>query len=131
MDVLFVTSEVAPYSKTGGLGDVGGALPKALAARGHRVAIVTPRYGSIDPEARGLERLPHALWAGGHGFALYRAPGPAPVYLVEHEHFFGGRRGIYLEHGRDYADNAERFAFFTRAALTLPRALGLSPDILH
>jgi starch synthase len=131
MDILFVASEVAPYSKTGGLGDVGGALPKALAARGHRVAVVTPRHGSIDPEARRLERLPHALWAGGHGFALFCAPGPAPVYFVEHEHFFGGRRGLYNEHGRDYLDNADRFAFFTRAALSIPRVIGLSPGIVH
>src|SRR5512134_2647047 len=109
MELLFVASEVAPWSKTGGLGDVAGALPRALAARGHRVAVVTPRYGSIDPSARGLERLPHALSAGGHGFALFRAPGPAPVYFVEHEHFFGGRRGLYNEHGRDYLDNADRF----------------------
>jgi starch synthase len=131
MDVLFIASEVAPWSKTGGLGDVGGALPRALAARGHRVAVVTPRYGSIDAAARRLERLPHGLWAGGHGFALYRAAGPAPVYFVEHEHFFGGRRGLYAEHGRDYLDNADRFAFFTRAALALPRELGLSPRIVH
>jgi starch synthase len=130
-DVLFVASEVAPFSKTGGLGDVAAALPKALAARGHRVAVVTPRYGSIDPVARGLERLPHGLWAGGHGFALYRAGGPAPVYFVEHEHFFGGRRGLYDEHHHAYLDNADRFAFFTRAALTVPRAIGLSPRIVH
>jgi starch synthase len=131
MDVLFVASEVAPFSKTGGLGDVAGALPKALAGRGHRVTVVTPRYGTIDPTARRLERLPHGLWAGGHGFALYRADGPAPVYFVEHGHFFGERRGIYNEHGRDYLDNAERYAFFTRAALTLPRVLGFSPDVVH
>ena len=130
MEILFVASEVAQFSKTGGLGDVAGALPRALAARGHRVVVVTPRYGTIDPEAKGLERLPHGLWAGGHGFALYRADGPAPVYFVEHEHFFGHRRGLYVEHGRDYADNAERFAFFTRAALSVPRAVGLSPEIL-
>ena len=45
MEILFVASEVAPWSKTGGLGDVAGALPRALAARGHGVSVVTPRYG--------------------------------------------------------------------------------------
>ena len=49
MDVLFVAAEVAPFSKTGGLGDVTGALPRALAARGHRVLVFTPRHGVIDP----------------------------------------------------------------------------------
>ncbi|HET7754493.1 MAG TPA: glycogen synthase GlgA [Anaeromyxobacteraceae bacterium] len=131
MRILFIASEVAPWSKTGGLGDVAGALPRALAARGHELAVVTPRYGTIDPAARRLERLPPALEAAGEGFALWCHRGPAPVYFVEHEHFFGHRRGIYAEHGHDYGDNAQRFAFFTRAALAIPRALGFEPDIVH
>jgi starch synthase len=131
MQILFVASEVAPWSKTGGLGDVAGALPRALARRGHRVVVVTPRHGGIDPAARGLERLPHALWAGGHGFALWVVRGEAPVFFVEHEHFFGHRRGLYNEHGHDYLDNADRFAFFCRAALTVPRAIGFSPRVVH
>ena len=56
MRILHVASEVAPYSKTGGLADVLGALPRALAALGHEVAVVTPRYRSIDPERFGLAR---------------------------------------------------------------------------
>jgi len=130
--ILFVASEVAPFSKTGGLGDVAGALPAALAARGHEVAVVTPRYGSIEPAAHGLERLPQAVHARGEGAALFRGKlGGASVYLVEHERYFGHRSGLYSEHGRDYADNAQRFSFFVRAALDLPRALGFAPDILH
>ncbi len=131
MDVLFVASEVAPWSKTGGLGDVAAALPRALAARGDRVTVVTPRYGSIDPVKRGLRRLDVALHGRSEAAGLYVADGPAPVYFVEHERFFGHRRGLYGEHGHDYADNAARFAFFTRAALDLPAALGLAPRIVH
>jgi starch synthase len=131
MRILFVASEVAPWSKTGGLGDVAGALPRALASRGHEVVVVTPRYGTIDPATRGLERLPPALDAGGEGFALWCHRGPAPVYFVEHERFFGARRGLYGDHGHDYPDNAQRFAFFTRAALAIPRVLGFAPDIVH
>ena len=56
MKILFVASEVAPFSKTGGLGDVAGALPAALAERGHELKVVTPRYGSIDPAAHQLRR---------------------------------------------------------------------------
>ena len=70
MDVLFVSSEVAPWSKTGGLGDVASSLPGALAARGHRVAVVTPRYGSIDPTRHGLVRLPEVVEARGGRLAL-------------------------------------------------------------
>src|SRR5690349_11639248 len=122
--ILFVASEVAPLSKSGGLGDVAGALPLALAARGHDVSVITPRYGSIDPARHGLERVDATLAVRGETAGLWVKPGPAKIYLLEHERFFGSRRGLYLEHGRDYADNAERFAFLARAALALPGALG-------
>lgn len=132
MNILFVASEVAPFSKTGGLGDVAGALPAALAARGHAVKVVTPRYGSIDPSAHRLTRLREVVHARGEAGGLWRGRlGGAEVLLVEHERWFGHRRGLYQEHGRDYADNAQRFAFLCRAALEVPRALGFAPDVVH
>jgi starch synthase len=131
VDVLFVASEVAPFSKTGGLGDVMAALPKALAARGHAVAVVTPRYGGIDPEALGLERLDAAVRVHGEPTTIRVAPGAAPIYFVEHEGFFGSRAGVYGEGGHDYPDNAQRFAHLARAALALPGALGRRARILH
>ena len=132
MKILFVASEVAPFSKTGGLGDVAGALPAALAARGHDVWVVTPRYGFVDPAASRLERLDGVVArARGDAAGLWRGHvGAAPVYLLEHERFFGSRSAPYAEHGRDYGDNAQRFAFLARAALDLPRALGFEPDIV-
>jgi starch synthase len=131
MDVLFVASEVAPFSKTGGLGDVTGALPRALAARGHRVVVVTPRHGTVDPGKHRLEPLPFPIQAGGQAGALWVARGPAPVFFLEHERYFGHRRGIYSEPSHEYGDNAQRFAFFTRAALALPRLIGFAPHIVH
>jgi starch synthase len=131
MDVLSVASEVAPFSKSGGLGDVSEALPRALAARGHRLAVVTPRYGSIDPARHGLERLDLEVEVRGERAGLWRAPGPAPVLFLEHERFFGSRPGLYGERGTDYPDNAQRFAFFSRAALEVPAALGFVPRIVH
>lgn len=131
MQILFVSSEVAPFSKTGGLGDVAGALPAALAARGHQVAVVTPRYGGIDPERRGLRRLDGALRVRGEATTLWVADGPAKVYFVEHERHFGARPNPYGDAHGDYADNAHRFAYLARAALALPAALGLRPRILH
>ncbi|WP_242340572.1 MULTISPECIES: glycogen synthase GlgA [Anaeromyxobacter] len=130
MEILFVASEVAPWSKTGGLGDVAAALPRALAARGHAVSVVTPRYGSIDPRAHGLHPLHRALDVRGEPTTLWVSRERAPVYFVEHEHFFGSRRGLYGE-AHDYADNAERFAYLARAALALPGALGLRPHVVH
>ncbi len=131
MEILFVASEVAPWSKTGGLGDVAGALPRALAARGHAVAVVTPRYGSIDPAERGLEPLPRVLDVRGEATTLWTSGGETPIYFVEHEHYFGSRRGLYSADGHDHADNADRFAYLSRAALALPAALGTRPRILH
>jgi len=131
MEILFVASEVAPFSKTGGLGDVAGALPRALAARGHAVSIVTPRYGTIDPAREGLRPLHRAIQVRGEPATLWVKKDRAQVLFVEHEHFFGSRRGLYGEGGRDYPDNAERFAYLTRAALAAPGALGLRPRILH
>ena len=78
MDLLFVSSEVAPWSKTGGLGNVAGALPAALSRRGHRVRIVTPRYGGIDPVRAGLERTGWVLRAGGERCGAWRRPGGPP-----------------------------------------------------
>ncbi|MGB8929835.1 MAG: glycogen synthase GlgA [Anaeromyxobacteraceae bacterium] len=131
MEVLFVASEVAPYSKTGGLGDVAGALPRALAARGHAVAVVTPRYGFIDPVKHGLEPLHKAIRVRGERTSVWVKRGKVPVYFIEHERWFGSRRGLYGELGRDYEDNAERFAFLARAALALPSGVGLRPRIVH
>ena len=131
MEILFVASEVAPWSKTGGLGDVAAALPDALAARGHAVSIVTPRYGSIDPARLGLHALHRAVRVDGEPTTLWVKKGKAPVYFVEHERFFGSRTGLYGGGQTDYPDNAERFAYLARAALALPAALGLRPRIVH
>jgi starch synthase len=132
MEILFVASEVAPWSKTGGLGDVAGALPRALAARGHAVAVVTPRYGSIDPRAAGLVRSDARLRVRGEAAALWtKKAGGATFHLVESERLFGARRGLYGERGHDYPDNAERFTFLARAALAVPAAIGMRPRIVH
>ncbi|HYQ80131.1 MAG TPA: glycogen synthase GlgA [Anaeromyxobacteraceae bacterium] len=131
MDILYVASEVAPFSKSGGLGDVSQALPQALAARGHRLAVVTPRYGSIDPQRHRLARLDVQLEVRGERAGLWRAPGAVPVFLLEHQRWFGSRPGLYGERGADYPDNAQRFAFLSRAALEVPAAVGLSPRIVH
>ena len=134
MELLFVASEVAPWSKTGGLGDVAAALPAALARRGHRVRVVTPRHGGIDPARAGLERLEVVLRARDErcGLWVHRGgPGRPEVFFLEHELLFGSRRGLYGEGGRDHPDNPRRFAFLSRAALDLPRALSWRPEVVH
>jgi starch synthase len=108
--ILFVVSEVAPFSKTGGLADVAAALPPALVGLGHDVLVVSPRYRGVDPADApddGVERL-----------------------FVERPDLFD-RAGLYGEGGADYPDNDVRFAALGDAALDGARARGFAPDIVH
>ncbi|MGH7298819.1 MAG: glycogen synthase GlgA [Candidatus Rokuibacteriota bacterium] len=120
--ILVVASEVAPFAKTGGLADVAGALPRALAALGHDVRVLLPKYRGAEahaPETRlvvpGI-RVP--LGDRAAEGALIEAPGPSgvPVYLLEHEHYYN-RDSLYGTADGDYWDNCERFVFLCRAAL--------------
>ena len=132
MEILFVSSEVAPWSKTGGLGDVASALPRALAARGHAVSVVSPRYFGVDVRQPGFEPLHRAVSVRGEQTTLWaRKWAGVSLYFVENDRYFGSRRGLYGDAHGDYGDNAERFAYLARAALALPAALGLRPRILH
>ena len=133
MKILHVASEVAPYSKTGGLADVLGCLPRALAALGHEEAVVTPRYRAIDPERFGLARwlrsipVPMGPSAVEVGFYEGTPPGGARVklYLVDHPPSFD-RDGLY-----GWPDDARRFTLLGRAALAICAHLGRWPDLLH
>ncbi|MEI8256252.1 MAG: glycogen synthase GlgA [Deltaproteobacteria bacterium] len=133
--VLFVASECAPFAKAGGLGDVVGALPAALAAQGHDVRIVIPRYNTISTE--GMRRHETALGVplgGGEAWAgVYetRLPGSdVPVYMLDHLSLFG--RGYLYDPPNGYAsDNLARFAFLSRGALQLCKMLGWYPDVFH
>ena len=143
MNVLHVASEVAPFSKTGGLGDVLGALPRAQAQQGAaRVTVVSARYGSLNPAEFGLARrlrtIPVPLGDQRFEVGLYegKLPGSGPpvtVYLVEHP-LFADRPGIYGPPERleqDYSDNPLRFALLSRAALAIAQEFNLRPDVVH
>jgi starch synthase len=126
-----ISSECAPLAKTGGLADVLGALPPALQAAGENVAVVIPRYGSIDLKAarRVYDRLPVHLGPARYDTSIYLAPEAFPLYLVDCPPLFD-RPGFYGEAGLDYPDNHIRFAVFARAALAVARYL-FQADILH
>lgn len=137
MNVLHVASEVAPYSKTGGLADVTSALPRALARSDDRVAIVTPRY-RVDPRKFGLARRlsPVTFSLGGQRFDLSVLEGRLPggggavrAFLVDHPLF--DRAGLYGDAAGDYPDNALRFALLSRGALAVAQAVGFPPDVVH
>jgi starch synthase len=132
VNILFLASEVTPFSKTGGLADVAGALPAALARRGHQVTVVSPRYPSVrGPLEEGPKLKVRFPWGalGAQLRLVASAPGLTHCFVDTPEFF--DRPGLYGEGQREYADSASRFAFFTRAALEGALALGPAADIVH
>jgi starch synthase len=128
MRILMVASEAAPFAKTGGLADVLGALPRALARLGHQVDVVIPRYRGTTAAER-LGTLTVRL--GGHvaAAAIYGASlDDVRMIFVDHPGYYD-RDFLYGTDGHDYADNPERFAFLARAAIEW--AAGASYDIVH
>lgn len=134
VNILLISSEVAPFAKSGGLADVAGALPRALRRLGHDVRIVMPCYRSVrqrfSPE--GTEIRIEAAVGGAPQRAEIRQTvlDDVPVYLIDHPGYFD-RDGLYGTAAGDYPDNAERFGFFCRAVLELPGRLDWRPDVLH
>jgi starch synthase len=135
LKVLFVASECAPFAKTGGLGDVVGALPKALARRGIDVRVVIPLYAGFPWHE--LERLDGTLKVPvGRGEARGAVRmGKLPksdviVYFLEH-HWYYDRPHLYGPPGDSYSDNLERFTFLSRGSLELCKAIGFRPDVVH
>ena len=137
LNILFTASEAVPFVKTGGLADVAGVLPRALAALGHNVIVVMPRYYAIDRSE--LEHIPGPLgvpmgpmgelWAGVYSRSL--PDSSVPVYFIDYEAFYG-RHGLYADSdGFSYSDNDSRFIFLSKAAMELCRKLDFAPDIVH
>ena len=136
MKILLASSEVHPFSKTGGLADMLGALGKALARAGHEARIVTPLYRGIREKIPAMRRVDWkfnfplgAKWEQGDLWSLEVESG-LTVYFVEHPGFFD-RTGIYFEDNISYADNAERFIFFSKCVANLARYLPWHPDVVH
>ncbi|BBD08005.1 glycogen synthase GlgA [Desulfovibrio ferrophilus] len=133
--VLFATSEMFPFSKTGGLADVLGALPLALHRMGVNTAVVTPMYGRLSSGEWPVHLL-HSGCLVGYPWApvtcdVYMADYYGmPVYFIDRAEYFD-RRYHYCTHHGDYFDNCERFLFFSRAVLEWAKHLGQPPAILH
>jgi len=131
MKILMVASEAAPFAKTGGLADVVGALPAALKPLGHEVAVLLPRYGTVDLKTarRVYDALPVWLPPDRYDTSIYLIEGETPFYFLDCPPLFD-RAGLYGEGGLDYPDNHIRFAVLAQAALAFSRNV-FRPDILH
>jgi|SRR5579884_3343570 len=140
--IALIASEAVPYAKTGGLADVAGALPRALASLGHDVLLFIPRYGTIaSSDLKEWRRLSVPSVVGPIDAVVEQEvlvpgspdTGRARVMAIRHDPYFD-RAGLYQERGIDYPDNLDRFTFFCRAVMEVLRALESEdwvPDILH
>lgn len=136
MHILIATGEAYPYSKTGGLADMAGALAKYLAKGGHQVTLVTPHYACVRDHFPGLQPFDWQLgfpmdqgWEEGE-ILIDEPERNLRVLFISHKRYFH-RPGLYGQGGRDYPDNAERFAFFDKAVVNLARYLPDKPDVVH
>ncbi len=130
--VIFATAEAEPFSKTGGLGDVGGSLPVALSKSGVEVSVVLPNYSNIPSEYKSQMTLIGEInvvlaWRNLYCGVLHLKHSGINYYFIDNEFYFK-REGFY-----GYGDDAERFAFFSKAILaSLPTIYKKTPpDILH
>ncbi|MFB3885049.1 MAG: glycogen synthase GlgA [Thermodesulfobacteriota bacterium] len=136
LSVLFVTPEAVPFAKTGGLADVAGALPKFLRELGCDVRVVMPYYRMVKGSGHPLQYLGQEIEVPIRGEVLkadlYQGQlnDEIPVYFIGRDEFFD-REYLYSTPRGDYFDNAERFIFFSRAALNLCKLISFSPEILH
>jgi starch synthase len=141
LKIAFVSSEVAPYSKTGGLADVSGTLPDVVAGLGHDVLVFSPRYQSVDKdrflltEVRSLKLPQIVVGSESYSFSILAGPekpGRARAYFIDcPELFFRG--SLYKDPvtDDDYEDNDIRYIVFVKAVLASLQALGPPPEIIH
>ena len=131
LKVLFLATEMVPFTKTGGVAEVANALPRSLREMGHDVRVAIPRYSRIDPAAFGLHPV-----VSGLDVPIENHTEPVnvlgtelgdglPVYFIDNERYFG-RENLY-----GYPDDGERFVLFCRAAMELLKRLDWKPDVIH
>ena len=130
MKVLFVASEAAPFIKTGGLADVMGALPKALQALGVEPALVIPNYEGVGEAYKNAmetvyEGSVDLSWRNQYLGVKKLVQDGIPVYFIDNEYYFK-RDKLY-----GYDDDAERFAYFSKAALAMLNYIDFKPDVIH
>ncbi|MCK9594459.1 MAG: glycogen synthase GlgA [Candidatus Omnitrophica bacterium] len=124
MKIAICASEVVPFAKTGGLADVGGALPLALEKLGQEVIIVMPGYKKVhDLKAPAIKTLKEGISCSRIGKGI-------KVYFIDSDKYFD-RQELYGDKSGDYKDNLDRFAYYSRRTLELLKELKFNADIIH
>ena len=139
MKVLFVSPEIEPLAKVGGLADVVGALPKELENLGCDVRVIIPLYNQVKENLKNLKLKAKNLrkeiivcldWLPFRGDVMEVDLNGLTVYLLRNDNFFN-REYIYSTPQGDYQDNDLRFGFLSLGALEIAKALDFKPDIIH
>jgi starch synthase len=138
LNIVYLSTEAVPFAKTGGLADVCGTLPSRVSALGHRAAVIMPAFRSVRQSELAVETtdISFAVSMGpsklvGCRLLKGRLPeGDVPVWFIDQPQYFD-RESLYGTSKEDYPDNAERFAFYCRAALQAMLRIGWSIDIVH
>lgn len=139
MNIVFVSPEVVPFSKTGGLADVSGALPVELASEGNEVIVYSPLYKSVDNRKYNIVPIKRSIFVPIAGkmesIDLYESlnfkPNPHIRFLFLSCEKYFLRDHLYGEGDKDYPDNHERFGLFSRSVFDVLRAINFQPDIIH
>jgi len=144
LSILFVSSEIYPFAKTGGLADVSYSLPLALRELGHDIRVMMPKYGSISErknrihEINRLRDFPIPVGdteslATVKSSSVNNPRSKVQAYITTNQNYFEAKKGFYSDPltGIDYPDNDERFIFFNRTVLETCILLGWFPDIIH
>ena len=135
MKIAFAASEVFPYAKTGGLGDVAGALPNEISRLGHEIKVFMPKYGFIDEIEFGLKyqweigTIPIRVAGQVHEVSVYTAIMPGSdvqIYFVGCDYYFN-RNKLYTND----KDEDERFILFSKAVIEILQRLQWTPDVIH
>ena len=141
LNICYVSSELFPYAKTGGLADVSSSLPLALQEHGNDVRLMVPKYKNISErkytirEVIRLKDIPVSNNSSEYIFSVktsFLLDSKVHVYFLENEELFH-REDLYVDPitGKDYEDNLLRFSFFSRGVLEVLKALHWTPDIIH
>ncbi len=143
LNILYITSEVEPFSKTGGLADVSAALPQTLKELGHEVRIIVPRYGCVSERkfklhnVLRLKEIPiqignKSVQANIKSSTIEGMKAKVQIYFIENQEYFS-HQDLYVDSAtkKDFPNNDERFTFFSKSVLETLKRLGWQPDILH
>ncbi len=141
LKIWYISSEVYPFAKTSILGDITGSFPKSIKTKNHEIRVIMPKYKTINErkyilrEVIRLRDIPVTIDGETKIVNVKSAFLPdskVQIYFVEIQDYFG-RVGLYTDNktGKEYADNAQRFAYFCKAALETLKILSWKPDIIH